>query len=396
MNVTVCGASPKNSSAAVPCRSILLARALALLCTVAVSLPLVGCRGKGPSDDHRTTGVNGSADTVVCLCYNVENLFDLVDDGTEYPEYRPGQCNWGHETFTRKLENISSVIAAAAADIVVLCEIENLRALSQLRRSLSRKRKSYKYYAIGDRPNRTATCTAVLSRLPIVGQRSHAIPKLGESFTRNLLEADVKMGACTLKVFAVHWPSKRNPESHRVAAAEVLRKRLEELPPGTDYVLAGDFNADLNECEAFEGRKLDDTQGRTGLNHVLRTVSSAPGERPDYIDETELVKASDGSCHYDLWFELRAPYRFSYVHRKKRLTLDHILLPAALYDGRGAEYVDNSFDVFRWNGRLLYDGKPYRWRMQWTRRGKRHVGEGYSDHLPLLVKLTVAVRTARD
>jgi len=359
-------------------RQCLLLSTLAVLC--------LGCK----QSERRETAAEKKTlfrDTVVCMSYNVENLFDLVDNGNEYPEFRPGRCNWTQETFARKVGNIAAAIAAANPDVLVLCEVENRSALLQLRAALSRMHRKYPYVAFGDTPNPTSTSPALLSRLPIIAERTHGIRKLEEFYTRNILETDIAMGPCTLKVFATHWPSKHNPESHRLAVAEVLRQRLAQLPPNADYLVAGDFNTDFDECETIGRKKYNDTGGKTGLNHVLRTVVSTPGAAVRYVSEAMLAANPDSLYLYDLWLELPPYKRLSYVQRKASSTLDHILIPASLYDSDGVSYVDNSFCVFRWSGRLLYDGKPWRWQMRYDKRGKRHVGEGYSDHLPLVVKL---------
>ncbi|MBD3390495.1 MAG: hypothetical protein GF418_00615 [Chitinivibrionales bacterium] len=342
-----------------------------------------GCRTSVPGEGPQGRRRNAFRDTIVCMAYNVENLFDLVDDGTEYPEYQGGGHNWGPETFMRKLENISSVIAAADPDVIALCEIENANALKSLRAALKRKGRRYPYAAVGDGPHPTSVCPAILSRLPVIAKRAHGVAKTDEHFTRNILEADVAFGPCTLKVFVNHWPSKRNPEAHRIAAANVLANRVAELPAGAEYLLAGDFNTNLDECG---GRN---PAVKTGLHHVLQTVESLPGEKIDHVTRQDLGARAGTRQHYNLWFELPAQYRFSYIYRTSRETPDHILIPAGLCDGRRVEYVHSSFRVFRHHGRLLYNGKPYRWQMQWTPRGRRHVGAGYSDHLPLMVKLAV-------
>ena len=66
-----------------------------------------------------------AGDTLAIGFYNVENFFDLVDNGTEYPEYRPGAMGWNKRTWQKKVSNIASVIAAMRLDLVGLCEVEN-------------------------------------------------------------------------------------------------------------------------------------------------------------------------------------------------------------------------------------------------------------------------------
>ncbi|HIO71337.1 MAG TPA: hypothetical protein EYG60_05330, partial [Campylobacterales bacterium] len=49
--------------------------------------------------------------------YNVENLFDLKYDGTEYREYIPNTpAGWNEKTYLAKLNNIARVISAVNPD----------------------------------------------------------------------------------------------------------------------------------------------------------------------------------------------------------------------------------------------------------------------------------------
>ena len=68
--------------------------------------------------------------TVKVATYNVENLFDLHYDGTEYSEYIPNTIwEWNAETYKNKIRNISKVIVDIDPDIISLTEIESDRAL---------------------------------------------------------------------------------------------------------------------------------------------------------------------------------------------------------------------------------------------------------------------------
>ena len=51
------------------------------------------------------------AEKFTVASYNVENLFDLKNDGTEYKEYVPNTTSlWNKKTHDIKLNNISKVI----------------------------------------------------------------------------------------------------------------------------------------------------------------------------------------------------------------------------------------------------------------------------------------------
>jgi hypothetical protein len=200
------------------------------------------------------------------------------------------------------------------------------------------------------------------------------------------LEADVFLGNDTLKVFACHWPSKKEPESDRTKAAFILKERLDMLAAKKDYIIAGDFNENYDECENFHTMGLDDSHGKTGINHILGTVRSYWGAYADYVNKRAIIDGKD-LRHFDPWLDLPENRRMSEVYRHHDNTPDHILLPRSLFDSSGLSYADRSFHVFSWDGRLLLNGAPYRWQMRFENHMKFHRAEGYSDHLPIMLKI---------
>ena len=319
--------------------------------------------------------------------YNVENFFDMIENGIEYPEYKPQAYNWTISTFQKKLDNIASVIAEIHADIAVLVEIENENTVHELTAALKAKKCPYAFYALGDKPNRTVTMPVILSKYPLFNIRNFGLPVAEHAFVyRNLLEADVFLGQDTLKVFACHWPSKKEPESRRVAAAELIKGRLLQIPRKTHYVIAGDLNENYDECATFHTLGLDDSYGVTGINHILGTLRAQSGAFTDYVTKRNILD-SNKLRHFDPWLDLPEGKRMSEVYKRQKNTLDHILLGPAMFDSTGLSYVDSSFSVFTWEGRLLFKGAPFRWQMRFENRNKYHRGEGYSDHLPILAKL---------
>ncbi len=217
-------------------------------------------------------------DTFTVVSYNVENFFDLVDNGDEYPEYKPNSHNWTNSMYQTKCSNIASVLAQINADIAILVEVENENAVSGLRAALAERKCGYPYYALGGHANSGSTMPVVMSKLPILSEHSLGISNNATAHDRNILEADIYLGRDTLAVFACHWPSKLHKESTRLANADALAHRLSQLPRGKDYIVAGDFNEDYDECETFHTAGFDDTKGVTGINHVLGTARSAPGK----------------------------------------------------------------------------------------------------------------------
>lgn len=306
--------------------------------------------------------------------YNLENLFDLKHDGTEYPGYIPGGAlGWGRDMMETKVDHLARVIHDLNADIIGLQEVESSTALEKLRRRLAQKGSAYPHFAIADARDATVRC-ALLSRFAILDS-SEIVAEEGSG--RSILRADIDISGNRLIVFVNHWKSKSGPESRRMASARALAQAVKKLPEKTDYVLLGDFNTNYNEHETIRHRpRLNDTGGRTGLQHVLNTRFQGAT-----VDEPQLIRTPAQGLHYNLWLEMPGDRRWSARFFGRPQSPDAILLPAALYDDHGISYLDNSFDRFD-PGYLFDRHRILRWQRADRGRG-RHLGRGYSDHLPV-------------
>lgn len=312
--------------------------------------------------------------------YNVENLFDMNDDGTEYEQYIPNTSwGWNEEIHRIKLRNTAQVIKDIGADVIGLQEIESETALKELKTELNRQGLYYPHYAFA-RAKNTTVAVALLSRYPIVSALSRSVGS--HRAYRDILEVKLNINGKDLRVFVNHWKSKSGPESMRIQSAKVLKKRLEELNEDEPYVLMGDFNSHHEEYRTFlKSRKHNDTEGITGINHILKTIDD--DQNP--ITYTSL-KSNDNSL-YNLWYELPEDQRWSHEYRGHHEGLDNMIIPPSLVDGKGLEYVRGSFGRFD-APYLFYKGKPYRWQ-QSRKYPKHHLGEGYSDHLAIFAKFII-------
>ncbi len=311
--------------------------------------------------------------SVKIATYNVENLFDLHYDGSEYNEYIPNTSwKWNAQTYRKKINNIARVIVDLHPDIIALTEIESDMALKDLQKELSRQGLYLRYRAIADK-KQTAVKNAILSRFPI---RKKEIAVSQSRSTRNILEAAISIEGKPLYIYVNHWKSKAGPESKRIAYAKALKRHLETLPPQSHYILSGDFNAHYAEHKSFvRKRKHNDTHGVTGINHILNTID---GNGALYTRKT---LAKDG--HYNLWMELPEHARWSHIFKGKKEALDHMILSPSLLDQKGSHYVLDSFEAFKAD--YLFS-KSKKWLYRWQRSRSRpyfHTGKGYSDHLPI-------------
>ncbi len=315
------------------------------------------------------------AGTFKVASYNVENLFDLTKDGTEYTEYIPNTgYGWNREIFELKVANIAEVIKDLQADIVALQEVESRNSLIALKNKLKDFGVDYPYFEIADSKGTTVKC-AVLSKFPIVEKEEIQI---SDGFARSILRVTLDIDGNLLILFINHWKSKRGPESRRITYAKSLKKEIDKLKDNSDFILIGDFNSNYNEYETFRNSsRLNNTAGITGINHILKTVKDS-----SMVHETVLTEQTSNEYLYNLWLELNRTRRWSYNFFGDKNSLDNIILSRGLYDNKGISYVDNSFDKFD-PDYLFKKNALYRWQRAKSGRGK-HLGEGYSDHLPIV------------
>lgn len=299
--------------------------------------------------------------------YNVENLFDLVHDKTEYSEFIPNhKFGWTKQIHDIKIKNTSKVLADLNADIVGLVEIESKKALEDLMNGV----KLYKYgYFLKNQDS--AIGLAIISKYKITKTLGIKIDS-NSKMARHILEADIDIEGKSLKVFVNHWKSKKSPESDRLEYASALQERIKQLPSNSDYIILGDLNSNYNEFETFKSnKKLNDTKGITGINNILKTTID-----DNLVTFNKFLETDD--TKYNLWLELPNNERFSEHYKGGANTPDNIIIPKAMFDNKNISYKQNSFGVFK-RDYFFKNGKILRWKMD----GKKHAGDGYSDHLPV-------------
>jgi len=226
----------------------------------------------------------------------------------------------------------------------------------------------------------------------ILPDARHAITHLNVIFTRfpvgiihtyllpgapAMMEVQVEVEGYPLYLFNVDWapgPTSRDAEALRVKAAEILRARLEEIfsvNPNADIILAGDFNC-------FYDQRFRYAWPRTALHDVLKVRG----------DELLLRHSSD--YLYNLWYELPAADRGSEIFSEGWGSFMQMIVSRGLYDFRGIQYVDNSFQVAAYEKlNAREDGTPYAWNFHGT-------GSGFSTHFPLVAHFTTVRNNRAD
>lgn len=347
------------------------------------------------------------------VAYNVENLFDL-DGIASYEDFSSDKYTSGH--LLVKVRNaakvLSTVDAGRGPDVVVLNEIEidqtpdasgpkaadwldsvkgrtlkevlsisplppetaSLPAEFWLLKALADAGLGRYHVVVPDEPpgsredgRSRSVKNVILSRFPVTAVKTHHTLN-----ARAILEARLDVNGHPLTVFANHWKSGAGDidnERIRMANARTLRDRLNEIfkqDPMADVILAGDFNSHYNQTLRYPHFK------KSAINELLGSQGN------------EAALASGKADLYNLWFELPVEKRGSDVYQNKWGTLMHLIVSRGLYDNKGLQYQDNSFEVLAVPG-LNTDplGRPIRW-------SRGSAPSGFSDHFPIMARFRVA------
>jgi len=308
--------------------------------------------------------------TIKIATYNIDNLFDLQKNGHEYKEYIPYSASkWNKHNYNIKLNHIATVLKDIDADVVALQEIESLQALKDLQRKLKQKDLYYNYYGIANAKNTTVK-VAFLSKFPYRYKKEVRVTSSLKY--RNILEVKFSFNHQDLYLFINHWKAKSGPESQRMVSAKALRKRLREIGYDKNILAVGDFNSDYEEYIKFKRqRRLNNTGGKTGINHILNTLNST---KKEYL--------------YNLWYSVPKEERFSYIYKRKKEALDNMLVTKPLLHRGGIMYVDGSIHSVKLDYLFTKKGWINRWQTS-RRKPHTHKGKGYSDHLPVVAEFRV-------
>lgn len=337
------------------------------------------------------------------MVYNVENLFD-IDGVALYGDYRQGEeGEYGEAPLLNKLEGIRTSLAAlndgAGPEVILFQELEldrtpydtpspadflretagiPLAEVLNEKSNLPSELLLLKYlddhgmgpYHIAQpdpvkSENHPPHKNVVFSKFPI-----NFIRQRDSLNARDLVIAGINIDGHELIVLNNHWKSGASDartEPVRVQNARVVRAELEAilfLNPAADVIIAGDFNSYYNHSAAFPELK------ETAVNDVLR----ANGH------EVRMVEPGSDNL-YNLWFEKAPEERGSEVWRGYWGTLMQMVITPGLYDKRGIQYIDNSFERLAIPGVNVDSrwGRP----VSWSNYGG---GAGFSDHLPIYAR----------
>ncbi len=311
-------------------------------------------------------------DYLFCF-WNTENFFDNVLDGEKREPDRAFD-EWfaaDKEAFALKLKNLTTVLAGMndgrGPDILALAEVETERAAELLKESLNRaipEAPPYRHVAFRDPKGGRHIATAVLTRLPLVADRTQLLGK-----RQRILEVHIDVNNHDLVVLATHWTSRVSDEEGegRDHYADVIYGRFKAMyraNPKVDLLVCGDFNDNPDDSSVTE--HLHATADRT-------KVKAGGGEPYLYGLFSELWEKNKGNKTVG-----------SHFYRGQAFIFDQIAVSPGLLNRQGWLC---EVDTAR-----IYDKHPFVRNRRPLRFGtQRDKGErGVSDHLPVTVRLRVA------
>lgn len=293
---------------------------------------------------------------------NCENLFDYRhDEGKNDTEYLPEATrHWTEKRYWRKLNHIAQELLSCSdegiPDLIALCEVENDSVLKDLSKRSLLRNAGYEYLITSSSDVRGIDVALLYSPFSFAPIRSYSIrvtPIEGMRPTRDILYAcGETVSGDTLHVFVVHLPSRYGGEHYsqpfRQAAADRLCEAVDSVlhvAYAPKILIAGDFN------DGVEGKTLQQIYTH-GVQNLTKEATSPKGVHGTYR-------------YHGQWECIDHILGSSSVCEKVKTAKIHA--PAFLLE-----------DEPRYGGykpRRTYNGMRYQ--------------PGYSDHLPLVVRLNL-------
>ncbi len=315
--------------------------------------------------------------TMRIMFYNVENLFDTINDPNKNDEdFLPeGNNRWSGYRYHKKLKNIYKVITAVggwdAPEIIGFCEIENKLVLEELLLKTPLRQNNYEVIH-HESPDNRGIDVGLIYRPDKFSVVSHE--PLNVNFEENtdfktrdiLYVKGVVFNIDTLHIFVNHWPSRRGGEAesepNRILASSIARKKIDEIftvNSEANILLIGDFNDYPENRSLYEILKAREVPAEVNVNDEL----------------------------LNLMFEKHLNHEGTHKYQSHWGCLDQIIVSSSLLNKTHSLNVKNNKAFIFKNDFLLKEDtrwmgtKPNR-----TYEGFKYSG-GFSDHLPVYVDL---------
>lgn len=213
------------------------------------------------------------ADTFTVATFNVENLFTRFKfrdfESLTKEEFRKA-VESGFIIDPKKVERLleemriltAKALKAVKADVIGLQEVENLDTLKLFNTEYLKSAAHFDFPLVIDGNDQRFIDVGLLSKLPIDFLRTHQFLRSGRErvFSRDCLEAHVKVGSETVPIFVNHLKSmiggrpqtRKRRELQSEALLQILKERFGSKFGQADFVLLGDLNDYMEEGQENE------------------------------------------------------------------------------------------------------------------------------------------------
>ena len=311
--------------------------------------------------------------------YNLENLFDTINDPTKNDEATPiMEMNTGREeAYVKKIHNMARVISDIGVDeakntpaILGVCEIENRDVLVDLVNDPLLLAKDYGIVHY-DSPDRRSIDVALLYQKSLftpISTSSHTLKIYDDIsrervYTRDQLLVTGKLDGDVIHVIVNHWPSRSGGEarsrSKRVAAGKLSKRIVDSLQvinPYAKIFIMGDLNDDPTNDSVKKELKAEADREKVRIKGI-------------YNPYENFFKSGLGTTAYrDAWS-----------------LFDQIMMTQPLLERDYDSYrfykagIYNKYYLTTRKGR--WEGYPFR---SWSDGG---FSGGFSDHFPVYIYL---------
>ena len=287
--------------------------------------------------------------------YNVENLYDTINDPTKNDEqFLPtGEYRWTSERYNDHVKKLAQVMDDMGNILAMgVAEIENSQVLYDLLKARKSNKLGVVHYDSDDERGVDVGLFYDSTRLKL--QTSGFIrfrTVTTDITTRDILWAKFNFKKESIYFMVNHWPSRRGgaekSEPNRLKAAELAVQFMDSvmrIDPDANFIFMGD------------------------LNDYPQDV--APKKVAERL--TPMITKESGK------------YGGSYNYRDEWDVLDHIMVSPTLFNTKKLKVVKNSGEIISFPYLIeQYKGKDVPFRVY---AGSKYLG-GYSDHLPVKIEV---------
>ncbi len=240
---------------------------------------------------------NKNYEVLTVAFYNVENLFDTLNDPNTKDDARTpeGRDRWTEDIYALKVKNTAKVLAEIGREttnqppaVIGLCEVENRQVIVDVLNDPLLKPYNYGIVHI-DSPDERGIDVALIYQkkhfLPI-SFKNHALRLFDKDGTRDYTRDQLLVYGILEKepvyVLVHHWPSRsggqKRSEPNRIDAAALNKKLVDSVlqqNPKAKIINMGDFNDEPTNTSVADVLQTTDKKRKALKNKLLYTPMMA-------------------------------------------------------------------------------------------------------------------------